>query len=177
MWQMYLNYHQRMRYWWGPSLSMSPARRLAHFMPPCHCVSSVLQWIQWKQCQRCKQCIQCQRWKQCKQWHQTQRLSSLISVSILSSESSASSLGSSATSISGVIFLNEWRVGANNYNKQKPSGVEFALHEMEVEGKKVAHFLFLISSTRSSYIHPDLLVTHQHKIFQVNNFETSLNQF
>ena len=48
------------------------------------------------------------------------------------------------------MFLNEWRVGANNYNKQKPSGVEFALHEMEVEGKKVAHFLFLISSTRSS---------------------------
>ena len=30
-----------LRYRWDPSLSMSPARRLAHFMPPCHCVSSV----------------------------------------------------------------------------------------------------------------------------------------
>ena len=99
------------------------------------------------------------------------------SPSSLSSVSSASSLRSNASSISGVIFLNEWRVGANNHSKQKPSGVEFALHEMEVEGKKVVHFLFLFSSTRSSYIHPDLLVTHQHKIFQVNNFRTTLNQF
>ena len=89
----------------------------------------------------------------------------------------ASSLRSNASSISGVIFLNEWRVGANNHSKQKPSGVEFALHEMEVEGKKVAHFLFLISSTRSSYVHHDLLVTHQNKIFKVNNIGTTLNKF
>ena len=108
---------------------------------------------------------------------------SVISESIVNSDTSlssvisASNLGSGATSISAVIFLNEWRVGANYHSKQKPSGVEFALHEMEVEGKKVVHFLFLFSSTRSSYIHLDLLVTRQHKIFQVNNFRTTLNQF
>ena len=51
---------------------------------------------------------------------------------------------------------------------------------MEVEGKKVAHFFF--SSTRSSYIHPDLLVNPPAQIFWTDlrqlglNFEKTLGQ-
>ena len=77
------------------------------------------------------------------------------SPSSLSSMSSASSLRSNASSISGVIFINEWRVGANNHSKQNLQALNLLFTKWKWRGGRWHIFFFLLA-------HQELLRPSRH---------------